>query len=157
MMKRLIWGLLLIGCGGCYKFLVNPYDAVMWPSGHYDVYYSLTIQSEDAKDITVYLPFPHYKGKPDMKILKWLKKGVSKELKSRKYYREYAFKRYIDHCRRNKKWYKEHGLSDEKYKEAMEQFYEREVRPEEKRLEFYSKIRLDLIDTQYGKMVYIYP
>ncbi|MEW6481520.1 MAG: hypothetical protein AB1397_00680 [bacterium] len=157
MMKRLIFVLFLLGCGGCYKFLVNPYDAVMWPSGRYYVNYNFIIQApEGASDITLYLPFPHYKGKPDMKILRWLKENLTSALNNAKNCHNESIKDYENHCKRNKAWYKEHGLSDEEYKRAMKQFYEEKVSPEEEKIKYYSNFKMDLINTEYGKMLYIY-
>ncbi|MEW6104294.1 MAG: hypothetical protein AB1630_10875 [bacterium] len=156
-MKKLIFVLFLIVCGGCYKFFLNPYDAVMWPSGRYYVNYNFIIQApEGASDITLYLPFPHYKGKPDMKILRWLKETLASALNNAEYYYNESIKDYKNHCKRNKVWYKEHGLSDEEYKRAMKQFYEEKVSPEEEKIKYYSNFKIDLIDTEYGKMLYIY-
>ncbi|MEW6680584.1 MAG: hypothetical protein AB1297_06200 [bacterium] len=101
-MKRLIWGLLLIGCGGCF-FTFGPTEG---PPKEFDTSYTIIVQSDDAREITLYLPFPHYKGKPDMRYLKWLREDLG--------YKQ--------------KWYASSFL----------------------------KSKIDLIDTEYGKMLYIY-
>lgn len=97
-----------------YKMSRNP---SLWTE-YYDMVYEVRVLSDEARDVTLYLPIPHYRGKPVKKIVKWLK--------------EY-----------NDRYFKEMKSSDEKD-------YYRPI------VKVFSKITMDLVDTDYGTMLKIY-
>ncbi len=115
-MKKLI-GLLagilvMMGCGGCLYYIVT------WGSEEKDTSYNIIVSSDDASDITIYLPYPYYKGKPDKRYLQWLRENLDK-----------------NYLKADASWYRD------EYKESWK---------------VARNIKLDLIDTEYGKMLYIY-
>ncbi|MEW6104581.1 MAG: hypothetical protein AB1630_12340, partial [bacterium] len=142
----------LLSCGGCF-FIFGPTEG---PPKEFDTDYTIIVQSDDAREITLYLPFPHYKGKPDMRYLKWLRENLDYHLNLAKQSYESVMRDHKEHCRRNKIWYEEHNKSREEYEMAMKQDYGEKVEPYKKNLGFYSNIKMDLINTEYGKMLYIY-
>ncbi|MEW6104601.1 MAG: hypothetical protein AB1630_12445, partial [bacterium] len=91
----------LLSCGGCF-FIFGPTEG---PPKEFDTDYTIIVQSDDAREITLYLPFPHYKGKPDMRYLKWLREDLV-------YY--------------------------------------------QKKIGTHQGVKVDLVDSEYGKMLYIY-
>ncbi len=84
---------------------------IQWNPKYSFMTYMCDVFSNDASNITIYLPFPHYKGKPDKKVLDWLKKNIAYE-------------------------------TQRHYNEEFKQIA--------------SNVKLDLIETDYGKMVSLY-
>jgi hypothetical protein len=52
------------------------------------MHYSVHISSEEAEDITVYVPIPHYKGKPYKRVLWWMRKELANDIREAKSYSE---------------------------------------------------------------------
>ncbi len=80
-------------------------------------------EEEEITDITIYFPFPHYKGKPHKKMMGWLRENFEKDVKM-----YFKFMNSPDAPQSRKKVWKE----------------------------TFSNIKLDLIDTKYGKMLKLY-
>ncbi|MEW6679859.1 MAG: hypothetical protein AB1297_02400 [bacterium] len=90
----------------------NNYEIeIQWNPKYSFMTYEWEIFSNDASNITLYLPFPYYKGKPDKKVLKWLRKNLACE---------------------------------------AQRHYNPEFR------EIISNINIDLVKTDYGKMLSLY-